>query len=378
MTISHLVNAVFTAFKRVQNQLWLLKRKSPIKIWFLVPCYHTNMVPMVQAFLEAGDSVKVIVSKIESTENHHDLSPILISEFIYKIDDYLKHQSPDIVIFRDQSPDMLNAVHSCAKKGARIIHYTQKPSRRPAGHKELRRDISRVRAKQLKKLPLSTITPLLANPKNPPRLLHQTFYFPVNPNKSPRNKDQTPLRVLQVGKLAQPRKRHNWTIRALTEINLPVHLVICGADLDLENDDGTRSEEYYHQLLAAATENCAARPLKITIRKNLAQDELWKEYATADIFTLPSLNEEFGISVIEAMAAECAVVVSDSTGSSRHIKSWYNGVVFPENEFPCYRDSLQLLMENGAKRKEIQRNAKKAINTVHKKENFRRFILHYG
>ena len=330
---------------------------------------------MVQSFLDAGDKVKVIVSKIERTENHNDISPILLQNFLSESKANLEHETPDILIFRDQSPEMLKIVRRCAKKGVRVIHYTQKPSRRPPGLNELRRDLSRIRAKQLKRLPLSTITPLLHNKKNPPRLLHRTFYFPVNRNNKPRNKNHSPIKILQVGKLAQPLKRHDWTIRALAEISHPSHLTICGADLDLDNNDGTRSEKYYRQLVQAPHKMESNFHCQVIIKKDVPQHELWKEYANADIFVLPSLHEEFGISVLEAMAAGCATIVSDSAGSSRHIQNWKSGVVFPVDQYGDYRESMKKLIEDEAKRKKIQHNAEREIKCRHSKTQFRRFIL---
>ena len=119
------------------------------------------------------------------------------------------------------------------------------------------------------KLPLGTITPLDRSPFLPIRLFHQTFYFPVNPTPQATKLQANHLRILQVGKLSQPLKRHDWTIRILRELNQPCTLTICGADLDLDYDDGTRSITYYSELMDTPGQTELNGNLSITIFSNL-------------------------------------------------------------------------------------------------------------
>jgi len=58
------------------------------------------------------------------------------------------------------------------------------------------------------------------------------------------------------------------------------------------------------------------------------QSQLPKYYALADIFVLTSINETWGLVVNEAMNAGCAIIVTDSVGSSKDlVKDQINGVV---------------------------------------------------
>jgi glycosyltransferase involved in cell wall biosynthesis len=61
----------------------------------------------------------------------------------------------------------------------------------------------------------------------------------------------------------------------------------------------------------------------------LNQEELREAYVDADVFVLPSYSESFGMSVIEAMACGCPVVVSDRVGISRDIREARAGLVVP-------------------------------------------------
>ena len=68
--ISAILNVIFSIQHALRNKAWRLRHHGPYRIWFLVPRYHTNMVPMVEAFQEAGDTVKVIVTKKEVIEKY--------------------------------------------------------------------------------------------------------------------------------------------------------------------------------------------------------------------------------------------------------------------------------------------------------------------
>lgn len=49
----------------------------------------------------------------------------------------------------------------------------------------------------------------------------------------------------------------------------------------------------------------------------------------SDVFVLPSLSENFGVAVVEAMLAEVPVVISDRVGISNEMKSGVDGIVVP-------------------------------------------------
>ena len=164
--ISAILNVIFSIQHALRNKAWRLRHPGPYRIWFLVPRYHTNMVPMVEAFQEAGDTVKVIVTKKEVIENHQHVKPTLIGAILEKVKSTTNVDSPDIVIIRDLSRDMIQLSHWAKSRGARILHYTQKPSRRRKGYSAFRKDLTRITLKRSAGLPLSTITPIDNHPLN--------------------------------------------------------------------------------------------------------------------------------------------------------------------------------------------------------------------
>ena len=106
------------------------------------------------------------------------------------------------------------------------------------------------------------------------------------------------------------------------------------------------------------------------------QEKLWEHYREADISVLPSEHEEFGISVLEAMSAGCAVIVSKESGSSRHIQHGKNGLVFNGQKKEEYREEIIKIIKDSTLRSRIQFNAANTIEKYHSKEQFRKFILH--
>jgi glycosyltransferase involved in cell wall biosynthesis len=59
----------------------------------------------------------------------------------------------------------------------------------------------------------------------------------------------------------------------------------------------------------------------------LQGEELRDAYNAADIFVLPSLQENFGIAVVEAMSAGCPVIVSEEVSLAQEIAEARAGIV---------------------------------------------------
>lgn len=57
-----------------------VKQGQPLKIAFLVPLYHTNMLAMIESLTSANHQVIVIVARTENVENYSFLTPITIKQ----------------------------------------------------------------------------------------------------------------------------------------------------------------------------------------------------------------------------------------------------------------------------------------------------------
>jgi glycosyltransferase involved in cell wall biosynthesis len=61
----------------------------------------------------------------------------------------------------------------------------------------------------------------------------------------------------------------------------------------------------------------------------LTGEDKWAALSDADVFVLPSYSENFGISLVEALASGCPVVLSDQVGIHREITHAGAGLVTP-------------------------------------------------
>ena len=85
-------------------------------------------------------------------------------------------------------------------------------------------------------------------------------------------------------------------------------------------------------------------------------------------------DEEFGISVLEAMTHSCAVIVSDACGCAHHITDGVDGFVFPSASFNAFENKVHRLLQNGPLRIAMQNQAKHTISKKHNYSQFAEFI----
>jgi glycosyltransferase involved in cell wall biosynthesis len=83
-----------------------------------------------------------------------------------------------------------------------------------------------------------------------------------------------------------------------------------------------------------------------------------KALANADVFTLPSYSENFGIAVAEALAAALSVVVSDQVAVHRDIAEHEAGLVVP-CDAGALAVALQRLLDTPALRRSMGRNGRR-------------------
>ena len=92
------------------------------------------------------------------------------------------------------------------------------------------------------------------------------------------------------------------------------------------------------------------------------------------IFVLPSENEPFAYSPLEAMAVGCAVVVPSDNGSSCYVADGQNGLIFDSRSFDDFCGKVRALVGDGELRARLQENARETIRKNHTYEEFiRRF-----
>jgi len=92
----------------------------------------------------------------------------------------------------------------------------------------------------------------------------------------------------------------------------------------------------------------------------VSREEVMEYLNQADIFALPSLDEAFGISILEAMLKNVPVVAMNHSGVSDIIKNGVNGYL--ADDLPEFSSYLQTLIENPSKRMSFTQEASKGLS----------------
>ena len=154
------------------------------------------------------------------------------------------------------------------------------------------------------------------------------------------------------------------------------HLVIMGS---------VSSEIYYEQLVSDVTEyNLGDR---VTISRGVRFDDplLESAYQTADCFVLPSIQEPFGIVVLEAWAAGLPVICSGADGLRRLVTDGQNGLLFNDFSSDDLLHKFELLQKNPELRQRLITTALAEVKQQYSWESvtqrlsdfYQRVIKHY-
>lgn len=170
-------------------------------------------------------------------------------------------------------------------------------------------------------------------------------------------------RQLAMGLIGQitPLKRQDWLIRAATEIvnetaYKDVEFLLIG---EVQADDAA----YFAQLQQMMnTPTLRERIRFISFTHNLSS-----LLSAFDIVVVPSENEAFSLSLVEAMSAGCAVVASAAGALREIVRHEKTGLLFPVNDYAQMLNSLKRLLDDQALRKTLGENA-----SIFARERFRR------
>ncbi len=185
------------------------------------------------------------------------------------------------------------------------------------------------------------ITPILGNVETGIKRTGTEYLpFGADPsfllNKLPSSRGCKPLSILSIGKFGLSRKRHEWIIRVLEDMqNIDFRLHLVGS---IPNEPS----EYYEFL----KETINNSPIKDRIirHEGIPYEKVQELLTEQDLFVLPSYNEPASVSVVEAMAHGLPVISSDDNGTSCYIEHGKNGFVFPAHDFEAFKDYIKRIL----------------------------------
>jgi len=343
-----------------------------MRILMLVGLFHPNLTEWVEAFHSYGHEVVVIAPKTEKNEDWRRIQPRVVSEQVSRAEaeEIASEINPDLVIIRHKKEGYRRILCAARKKGAVAILYDQDEWLRPLTPRALYRDVERAVKRLVVGYPLRGITPTRGN-KGSPRLWMDWIRTPMPTPEGARSRkywcEYKPT-VLMIGKLAHPKKRHLWVLQALKDIGKPFRLLVAGAGDDSDMFPDKSSREYYEEV--CETLRRAGEEGGIELYENYSHERMGELYSQADIFVLPSTNEQLGISPVEAMAHGCAVICSDNIGAAGYIEHGVNGLLFGVNSYDDFKNFLAGLLSNKERVEDLGQAAVETMEQHHRPEQF--------
>lgn len=103
---------------------------------------------------------------------------------------------------------------------------------------------------------------------------------------------------------------------------------------------------------------CGGLPPRAEVAGVRSGPALAAEYESADIFVLPSIEDGFGLVVLEAMLAGLPVVVSDHAGAAEAVRDGHDGYVVPAGDADALADRLARLAADPELRRRMGTSAR--------------------
>lgn len=99
---------------------------------------------------------------------------------------------------------------------------------------------------------------------------------------------------------------------------------------------------------------------KVIFVEYLSPEEVRQAYVDADVFVLPSYTENFGMTVVEAMACGCPVIVSNQVNICREVQEGGAGLVVDLNHIKI-EEAICLVLSNKDLAKQMGRDGKQNV-----------------
>ena len=344
-----------------------------MKILFVAPRFHTNQFQLIKKLLEKKHAIFFHAACIGVTEDHSLVKPIQykqsrLSVFIEKILGkggvnrryyfpklfgywrVFTQLKPDIVIIRDPYKlfSLMTAFYALLTK-ARIIFYTQEDVFRCRTKRTLLKQKWTIRFfKAAWMTPVKTID--LPESKSG---LKYMYYVPlpviVNAEVIASNaiSGEGP-KILMIGKYHQERKKHLLFLQALNQLKnrYPFTATIVG-------ECATEEQQYKCKVIKYEAGRMMLTGL-IKFKQNVPYNQIADLYASHHIFVLPAINEQYGVSVNEALGYGLPVICTDTCGASFNISHGDNGFVVQSDNLDELTTALEILISDYQKLQQMR------------------------
>ena len=343
-----------------------------MKILFVVPRFHTNLYQMVKTLQEEGHQVTFHVSSLGFTEDYSHVKPVTFKQckasvLIEKIwgrggvnrQNYFpgpiqywrvfRKIKPDVIIIIDpyRPFSLIAGVCSLFTK-TKIVFYTQEElfqlhSKRIGWKRHL----------IVKFFRAAWMVPIHRGEDQEQHPFKWMYYVPLpvpsRPNLSiNRNGFVEEPKILMVGKYHQERKNHLLLVKAvsLLKTRFRFKVTIVGECI--------REQQIAKFNLLQETIADLGLSEIVFLKKNIPFSEMEELYTSHHIFVLPAIEEQYGVSVTEAIAYGLPAICTDTCGARFNISNGVNGFVVKSNSLEELTTAMEILISNSDKLNEMR------------------------
>jgi len=171
--------------------------------------------------------------------------------------------------------------------------------------------------------------------------------FKKEPRKPLSEKYDTDFTLLYVGTF-QPRKGIKYLVNALKDLK-HVKLIIIGNDLPVYR-------RYLNYLIRQA--NISE---KVIFIGKVPNNKLKEYYSATDVLILPTISEGLPKVIIEALACECPVIATNTSGNPEIIHHMKTGLLVPTKDPDAIKDAILWTMNNRKKIKQMAHNGRQLV-----------------
>ncbi|SFB81027.1 glycosyltransferase family 4 protein [Tropicimonas isoalkanivorans] len=298
-------------------------RLAGAKVLFVANRFHTNLFFATRALLNAGADVRVFAERTApGAEDHRHLTPesFELPDDAQRFTQAIHAFAPDVCFVR-ASCGLASAAFAAGRFGRHpMFIYNQRPM---SWTLPWEKAISR----RLRGLTTRRVTPVRGTRTDRPDDPRSVYLpWPVGPygpaSPDPVRFEQSPLEILCVGKLAQPRKNQDRLIDALGRLADPasVRLTLVGSSDLLKKVGHT---DHLRQLEDRAAAGAGGIPVRVHTDVPFAGMRAF--YESHHLCILPSNEEPLGSAPVEAMVYGTVPVIERSCGSAGYLTDGVDG-----------------------------------------------------
>lgn len=339
-----------------------------MRILYVAPRFHSNQIPIIRGWQQEGSEVLFVSQFSPAEEDHSILEPIVLGysslfEFFMRILRFLIWRNdksdkreydlrikvgfppkgsasriiqdflPDVVIVRERAFYNVPFVRFSKRLGIPCVLYNQTAlgmENRSSFRMRLTRSL----------FPKARMTPVRSVFENDADC--KTDYFVpfiqeiVIPFEEKRFFQSDRVDFLCVARY-EARKNLLLLVNAYAGMQgmERTHLTIVGEKL-------SRDQIEYYERLQEEIDRLGIQN-SVTLKENCSREQVYQEYARADLFVLPSTRERASVSQLEAMSCSLPVICSDTNGTACYVEHGQNGFLFHDNDVNDLRDRMERL-----------------------------------